>query len=60
MLVLQQGTPELTRIIDGKHYGSIEVYDPKAKLSAKLTGPMYALHHIIKTCEVVEHAYDSR
>lgn len=60
MLVIEKKAPELARIIDGKHYGSIEVYDPKAKLSAKLTGPMYALHHIIKACEKVERASDGK
>lgn len=55
MLVVNS-KPELKRIIDGKHYGSVKVFDPKSNLSTDLKGPMYALHHILKACTKVKHA----
>lgn len=59
MLVVNS-KPELKRIIDGKHYGSVKVFDPKSNLSTDLKGPMYALYKILNACTKVERASDGK
>lgn len=59
MLVVNS-KPELERIIDGKQYGSVKVFDPESNLSTNLRGRMYALYHILNACTKVENASDGK